>query len=73
MLIRSGLLFLFGEARLANLAQPVNHFYDFSNNAVNSSEYKFVIFTDPQMGKYDRDHGVGVSSQFIDWKVELLF
>ena len=65
MLISLSLLFLSGKARLANLATPVNHFYEFSNENVDPSEYKFVIFTDPQLGKYDRDHGVGVGNLLI--------
>ena len=57
MLFLFALLLLYGEARLANLANPVNHVYEFTNEEVDSSEYKFVIFADPQFGKQDRDHG----------------
>ena len=56
MLVLLTLLLPYGEARLANLANPVNHVYEFTNEEVDSSEYKFVIFADPQFGKQDRDH-----------------
>ena len=65
MLVSLSLLFLSGETRLANLATPVNHFYDFSNEKIDPKEYKFVIFTDPQLGKHDRDHGAGVGNLLI--------
>ena len=44
------------EARLATLAKPSNHFFDLSVENIDSSNYKFAIFTDPQLGKEDKEN-----------------
>ena len=45
------------NARLPTLAEPLNHFYDFSVDGVNPKNYKFAIFSDPQLGKEDKESG----------------
>ena len=41
--------------------RPENHYYELINENLDESNYKFAIFTDPQMGKMDRDgDGVGL-------------
>ena len=41
--------------------RPENHYYELINESIDALNYKFAIFTDPQMGKMDRDgDGVGL-------------
>ena len=42
--------------KLGNLAEPENHYYDFGNET--TYNFKFVVFSDPQYGKYDIKLGV---------------
>lgn len=43
------------DGRLATLANPVNHFVDLQVEGIVSTDYKFAIFDDPQLGKEDKE------------------
>ena len=46
------------QGRLSNLMKPSKHylnFYDIAPEWANPDDYQFVVITDPQFGKYNKD------------------
>ena len=57
------------NARLINLMTPVDHYLNFSAIApewIQPEDYRVVIITDPQFGKYNEEHGGDGTSWELD-------
>lgn len=61
----------FATARLSTLQKPVNHFVQFQNlNGADENNYDFIVFTDPQYGKADKELEDGTDGLSWDTDIE---